>query len=94
MRNYELVVILSPKLEKAKEKKLTDKIKKNIIDLKGKLKKPSQLGQKDLVYPIKKNLQGIYYSFEFSVPEDKISLLDKKIRAEDDILRHLLTKLA
>lgn len=92
MRDYELVIIFSSQLEEDKQKKSIDKIKKSITGFKGKIKKTDSWGKKDFSYPIKKQTQGIYTQFKFSLDEGKIIDLEKKFKADEDILRYLLIR--
>lgn len=92
MRNYELVIILSSRLEEEKQKKLIDQVKKSIIDLKGKVTKADNWGKRAFSYPIKKQTQGIYVQLNFSLDEGKVRDLEKKIKAQEDFLRYLLIR--
>lgn len=93
MRNYELIVILSSKIEEDKQKKLLAIITEFIEANKGKVKQVNQWGKKELTYPIKKQREGIYVQFEIAILEDKIPELANKIKAEDNILRHLFIRI-
>lgn len=92
MRDYELVIIFSSQLEEDKQKKSIDKIKKSITGFKGKIKKTDNWGKKDFSYPIKKQTQGTYTQFKFSLDEGKIIDLEKKVKANENILRYLLIR--
>lgn len=89
MRNYELVLVLRPSLKEADKKKILDTVKGWI----GKLKvtKEEDMGTKTLSYPIKKETSGIYINFMLegeNVPLD----LEKKVLANENIIRHLLLR--
>lgn len=89
MRNYELVLVLRPKVSVADKKKLLDAIKVWLGKLK--ITKEEDLGTKVLSYPIKKETSGLYLSFILegeSVPLD----LEKKVNASDNVIRHLLLR--
>ncbi|OGD53429.1 30S ribosomal protein S6 [Candidatus Beckwithbacteria bacterium RBG_13_35_6] len=93
MRSYELVIILSSKLDSKKQDKITDKLKKTISDLKGKLLLSEVWGLKNLAYPISKQDQGIYFYYKLTLEADKLLTLEKTIKLEENILRFLLIKL-
>ncbi|MEX2007465.1 MAG: 30S ribosomal protein S6 [Candidatus Levyibacteriota bacterium] len=89
MRSYELVLVLRPTLKEADKKKLTDTIKGWLGVLK--VTKEEDLGTKALSYPIKKETSGIYLSLVLegeNVPPD----LEKRVTANDNIIRHLLIR--
>jgi small subunit ribosomal protein S6 len=90
MRQYRLFVIIRSSLKEADRKKLFDSIK----DLLGKVKvgKVEEWGQKPLAYPIKREVSGVFAKIEFE--GENIALdLEKKLLANDNVLRHLLLKI-
>ncbi|MBI2195526.1 MAG: 30S ribosomal protein S6 [Candidatus Levybacteria bacterium] len=89
MRSYELVLVLRPKLTEVDQKKLVDAIKGWLGALK--ITKEEDLGTKVLAYPIKREASGLYLNLVLegeNVPEN----LEKKIKTNDNILRHLLLR--
>ena len=92
MRDYELMVILSSRLEQKEQEDLISQIKKILVGLKAKTIKVNNLGLKNFSYPIKKELQGFYSQLNFSVDAKEISDLEKKLKANENFLRYLLIK--
>ncbi|MCL5746691.1 MAG: 30S ribosomal protein S6 [Patescibacteria group bacterium] len=93
MRTYELAVVLRGSLTQAEREKLLDKIKSLIHDIK--IAKIDSWGEKALSYPIKKESLGFYFLMALEQQGDKavsFSDLEKKLLAEEDILRHLLVR--
>lgn len=89
MRNYELVLVLRSSLKEADLKKVLDTVKGWLGDLK--VAKEEDLGTKTLSYPIKRETNGLYLSWALegeNVPSD----LEKKIKTNDNIIRHLLLR--
>lgn len=90
MRLYELVVVLKTSLSETQRKKLVETIKSWLG--KANVVKEDSWGQKVFAYPIKKEESGFYYVFsvesETGLPTD----LEKKILANDTVLRHLLVR--
>lgn len=93
MRDYELVIILSSKLDKKKQEQIIAKLKKTLTSLKGKITKEEKWGQKNFAFPIKKQLQGSFHIFNFFLNEEKLIDFKKKILIEEGILRYLLIRL-
>lgn len=89
MKQYKLFVILKSTLKDADRKKLIG----GISDLLGKVKvkEVSEWGQKPLAYPIKKEVSGVFAKIEFE-GENIAADLEKKILANENILRHLLLR--
>lgn len=90
MRIYELALVLKSSLSQAQRKKVVDTIKNSLKDLKA--IKETEIGEKQLAYKIKKEDTGYYMDFLFegenSVPLD----FEKKLFANEDVLRHLLIR--
>ena len=90
MRNYQLVLVLKTSLTDANKKKVLENVKSL---LKGaKFDKEEDLGEKNLSYPIKRETKGLYYNYLFEAENDIAKDLDKRITANEDILRHLLLR--
>lgn len=89
MRDYKLVLLLKTDLKKEEKGKLVDEIKSWI----GKLskEKTTEIGERKLSYPIKREKKADYVLLEFSV-EALGEGLDNKLRIVDNILRHLLIR--
>ena len=92
MLQYELTLILNPGLEKEALDKLLVKVKKTISDSSGKVEKVDEWGKRPLAYPIKKQKEGVYFLVSFEIAPDKVKDLEGKIKAEENLLRHLLIK--
>ena len=58
----------------------------------GKVIKEDLWGERDLVYPIKKQTKGFYAHFEIEAEGKNAKGLDKQLKLEEDILRYLLIR--
>ena len=83
LMKYEITIITK---EDVKEKPL----KKEIESLDGKILAVKSLGQKQFVYPIKKEAAGFYTVTSFEMEPTKILELNKKLGLSAEILRHLI----
>jgi len=92
MFDYELTLILDGELSSEDQKKLTEKIKKIIEDVKGKVEKTNDWGKRELAYPIKKKKMGIYFLWEIKVAPQDLDKIDKKIKIEEGVLRYLILR--
>lgn len=92
MQKYELTVVLDGKASAAKKKAVTESIEK-IVELgKGKPNKVNEWGVRDLAYKIGKSTSGVYLHFPLELETEVAKNLLAKIRANEDIIRHLLVK--
>ena len=88
MRNYEMVLIFKTE----GWEKIKDKVAKTITGLKGKILKEKSWGERELVYPIKKETKGNYFFLDLSLDPTKINELDRSLRLKEEILRFLIIK--
>ncbi len=92
MNKYEIMFIVKATMESADVKKTAESFKKLISDLKGKVVDYKELGEKKLAYPIKKELNGYYFLMHVEAPKDCILEFDRKIRLDENVLRHLIIR--
>lgn len=90
MRNYKLIVVLKGDLAKEKKQKMLE----NIQTWAGaKDTKVSELGEKKLAYTIKREKKGDYVALNFN-SENIATDFEKRLVNQDDILRHLMIRIA
>lgn len=89
MRTYELVFVIKTSLSEDKRKKLVDSVKSLLTGLK--VTKEDDLGQKVFAYPIKRERSGFYVKMVLE-GDTMVAGLDKKLSANEDILRHLVIR--
>ena len=92
MNKYEIMFIVKTTMESAEAKKCADSFKSLVEDLNGKVVHYKELGQKKLAYPIKKEISGNYYLMQVEANKDIISEFDRKIRLDENVLRHLIIR--
>lgn len=89
MRLYDLILVLRPSASEKDREKVLETVKSWMKDMK--IAKEESLGQKPLSYKIKKEIAGVYHRFQLegeTVPEG----FEKRIIANDTIIRHLLVR--
>ena len=93
MNNYELMVIFTPVLSdeefKAEQKKYATLIKNGG----GSVVAENAWGLKSLAYPIRKKTTGLYWVLEYTAPSEFNEKLKTQILRDENVLRHLGTKL-
>jgi len=90
MKKYELILVLKADLKEEDKEKLLKKLKKWLA--KGKILSQTSWGKKELAYPIKKQTTAEYLFLEMEVIPEKGGEIEKKLRLEESVLRHLLVR--
>jgi ribosomal protein S6 len=91
-KDYELMCILSPKLEGDDLEKTKNHISETIGRLTGTINF-KESSKKPLAYPINKEKQGLFLISEISILPEKLIELSKELRANKQIMRHLINQL-
>ena len=90
MTKYEIMYIVSAKLDESKLDGISKEVQKLITSNKGKVIEFKDLGRKKLAYPINKEVSGFYYLMNAEASADAIKEFDRKLRINENILRHLI----
>ncbi len=83
MTQYEFTFLLN-------EEKELENLKKLISSLEGKIKKEDKWGEKQLAYPIKKQMTAVFYNWQFSMNPEKVAELKRKLNFNEKLIRYLL----
>ena len=89
MKNYEMMFIVKTTLEEAAVKNTVKEFSDIITSMNGKITNTKEMGQRELAYPINKEVSGFYYVFNFEANNE----LNRKARINENIIRHLIIKL-
>lgn len=90
---YELMVLVPSELGDSPKNELIKLLKDDVVSLGGEVVNENSWGKRELAYPIaKKNFADFFY-FELSLPPQSVSNLDKKLRMNNSVMRHLLVKI-
>lgn len=92
MNSYLLTLVLKPEMDEKERKTFLDSLIKKVIGADGKVLKEDLWGERDLSYPIKKQTKGFFAHFEITSDPKQTKGLDKTLKLEEDILRHLLVR--
>jgi small subunit ribosomal protein S6 len=91
---YELTYIINPLLGELDLNAAAEKVRSFVNGLGGQIKKEMVGEKRKLSYPIKKQTHGFYVTAEFEIEPEKLSELEKFLKTNGDILRHLVINLA
>ncbi|MEK7544885.1 MAG: 30S ribosomal protein S6 [Patescibacteria group bacterium] len=89
---YELMVILPPDLSDQQLKTRLDEIRTAIKEDGGKILHEDLAGIRDMAYRIGKHNRGCYFVFHFEHDPAKVPTVEKTVRIETGVIRHLLIK--
>ena len=92
MRDYELVVILSPELAEEDIPAAIDRLSQLIADRGGEVKDIDRWGRRKLAYPINKHLEGNYLVTQVRLDPNRTSDVEAGLRISEEVLRHLLIR--
>lgn len=94
MRDYELVVIISPEVTDEEFPVTLEKMNQFITDRGGSITEVNQWGRRKLAYPIGNFMEGNYVLTQFKIEPKQTAELEASLRLTEEILRHLLVRLS
>ncbi|GAG01660.1 unnamed protein product [marine sediment metagenome] len=94
LRDYELVVIISPEVAEEEIPATLEKIGRFIIDRGGSITEVNQWGRRKLAYPIRSFMEGNYALTHFKLEPRLTAELEASLGLSEEILRHLLVRLS
>ena len=92
MNIYESVIILSANASEEAMAAFGEKMKE-LISANGELTNVEEWGKKTFAYDIKKQKEDFYTLFTFSAKPDFIAELDRVLRLDETVLKHMIVKL-
>jgi len=94
LRDYELVLIISPEVPGDKFDTVIDNVSQFITGKGGIISDVEQWGKRRLAYPIKHFEEGSYVLSRFKLKPTLSKELEANLQISEEILRHLLIKLS
>jgi len=92
-RNYEMVFIAAPQLDEQGLTALNERVSGWITAGGGTISRTNVWGRQRLAYAIKKQPEGIYVQLDFQLPPSATRDLERNLRIDENVLRHLLVRL-
>ena len=92
MTKYEIMFIVKSTLAETEMNKLTKDVQELITNNKSTVIEFKDMGRKKLAYPINKEISGFYYLMNVEATNEVIQEFDRKLRINENILRHLILK--
>jgi small subunit ribosomal protein S6 len=94
MREYELTIILRPKLEDAARDEIIERIVGWLTNNDEAAEKPvvNHWGKRYLAYPIQKYVEGYYVFFEAKVDPANITSIERNMQYVEEIIRYMFVR--
>ena len=93
MREYELVMIVSPEVEDEAVQSTIERVQQFIAEQGGQVKEVTPWGRRRLAYPIDRHLEGSYVLAQLSLDPQRLKALEETLTLAEDVIRHLVVKL-
>jgi small subunit ribosomal protein S6 len=95
-RKYELMVVFRPDLADERLTAAIERVRTTIADQGGTVtfdKHDTPWGRRRLAYPIQKFQEGFYVLFQLVCPPSKAREIERELRLNEQVLRHLMVRL-
>lgn len=92
MRDYELVLVISPDVGDEGFPTTVERVSKFIQERGGQVKDVDQWGRRRLAYPITRFNEGFYAVTHFSIEPTELRALEGNLGLAEDVLRHLVVR--
>ena len=92
MRNYEAMYILKPELEEEALNGMITRFEDVIKNNGGEVVKLDRWGKRRLAYEVNGNTEGFYVLMHIKAPSSASQELDRVLKIQDDVIRHLVVK--
>ncbi|MDQ0339295.1 small subunit ribosomal protein S6 [Caldalkalibacillus uzonensis] len=92
MRAYELMYIVRPDIDEESTKAVIERFQNVIKDNGGEVEKVDEMGKRRLAYEINGYNDGYYVVVNFKSDVNLVSELERQLRLNDNVIRHLVVK--
>jgi small subunit ribosomal protein S6 len=92
MHTYEVLYIIQADLDEAATTAVIEKINGWITESKGTVAKVDRWGKRHMAYAIRKQREGYYVLVTAEMAPTFVTELERNLRLNEPVLRHLITK--
>ena len=89
-RDYELGIIINPDVGDDQARAIVDRVTQTLTGINGQVVRVNAWGRRRLAYPIEHHRDGLYFYFDLILEPEATVELERTLRVNEDILRHLL----
>ena len=93
MRDYELMVVLSPELDEAGVTTETERVTTMVTSRGGEVVDVQPWGRRRLAYPIEKHRDGFYAVAKLKIEPEATAPLERSLSLNESVIRHLLVRM-
>jgi small subunit ribosomal protein S6 len=93
MKQYEIMFIVRPDLEKDATAKVVKEFEKVLTGKKANILSSKEIGGQELAYEIKGHKTGYYYLVNVEASNEAINEFNRLATLSEDIIRHIVIKL-
>ena len=93
LRDYELVLVISPEVAEEEFEATIDNVSRFISGKGGVISDMERWGKRKLAYPIRHFVEGSYVLARFKMKPASGKELEANLRISEEVLRHLLIRL-
>jgi small subunit ribosomal protein S6 len=92
LRDYELVVILSPEIGDDAIAASIDRVHQGITNRGGEVTDVNHWGRRRLAYPIARHMEGNYVISQVKMDPTQVSGFESALRISEDVIRHMVIR--
>jgi small subunit ribosomal protein S6 len=92
LRDYELVLVLSPEMAEEDVTASVERLRQTISQGGGEVVDVNIWGRRRLAYPIKRHMEGNYIVTQVRLDPSAVSGLESGFRISDEVIRHLIIR--
>ena len=92
MYDYELALIIRPEVEEEGQAALIERLSGILTSAGGEVQDVESWGRRRLAYPIRKIHEGFYYFIQGQFSASVLPELERTIKLNEDILRHMVIR--
>ncbi|HEX8034005.1 MAG TPA: 30S ribosomal protein S6 [Ktedonobacterales bacterium] len=89
-RDYDLGIIINPDVGDEQARAIVERVTQSITANDGQVVRVNAVGRRRLAYPIDRHRDGLYFFFDFTIPPEAASELERTLRVNESIIRHLM----
>lgn len=90
-RDYELGIVVNPDVGDERARATVERITQTVAANGGQVVRVNAWGRRRLSYPIQHHRDGMYFFFDLIMPPTSVVEIERTLRVNEDIIRHLLT---
>lgn len=89
-RDYDLGIIINPDVGDEQARAIVERVTQSITANDGQVVRVNAVGRRRLAYPIDRHRDGLYFFFDFTMPPEAASELERTLRVNESVIRHLM----